>query len=513
MSSYIFCANWRGAKVEPALERPGGQVSKRPAIVVVLPVVWSVRNVVYSGVLNHLASRDIDVHLLMKQWPASQAGVSRNDRFEKASSCGEMICDVPNTARVAGLLDDVVKEGFFCRAGMRSLHLSASWFQRDASSRTRLRTRIVQAAGGALGRSRAFPRVRQWHEKRWLRRYSSQAVKTQLQRLNPTVVWLTLWGLAGEESYLSAARALGVPLVTSIVGFDNPFTQGFRPRFDRYYVWNEAMQDALMQIEPDLSRSRVAVTGTPQFDFHRRETMRWGRPETLARLGIPTEDRYFLYAANHPVHTPNEPALLRRLVDRLGEDERLGQHRVVVRLHPLDSTERWRSIDGNDDRLVLSRPFHPPCDDHGWSVSSLEDQALLVSSLMHADACINIASTIALDAAILDRPTISLELSAEPDSRRGIFFSEYSSEYYRQLVDSGGLSMAHSWDEVKALLRQAVDNPGAVREGRRAMVRAVCGDVDGKAADRLSKDLSSFVTSVHEMSESSNNWQQQGSSC
>ena len=48
-----------------------------------------------------------------------------------------------------------------------------------------------------------------------------------------------------------------------------------------------------------------------------------------------------------------------------------------------------------------------------WTWSSRDDQALLVSSALHADACLSVASTIALDAAIVDTPPIGLCLTGE----------------------------------------------------------------------------------------------------
>ncbi len=175
----------------------------------------------------------------------------------------------------------------------------------------------------------------------------------------------------------------------------------------------------------------------------------------------------------------------------------LGRHKVVVRLHPLDDSERWQATQGYRERVVLCQPFRPPCDQRGWSLTSLEDQELLVNSLRYADACINIASTFALDAAILDRPVISLELSTEPDCPSNLYFAEYGSAYYQPLVRSGGLFMAHSWRELLALLRQAVANPEEGQRRRREMVQAVCGRVDGDSAGRVANELLEFVASQH----------------
>lgn len=472
-------------------------VKEKPSLAIVVPMVWSVRNVVYSGVLRSLKSRGIDVHILLRYSPDRDKGHWEEGWLEDAASCSEMIRCAPRISRGDSLLDAVFKEGFYSRAGMESHGLFTEWSQRDATARTKLRTLFIQTVGKHLGRLKSFSRCRAWYERGWCRRYSSQDVNRQLRHLNPTAVWLTVWGLAGEEPYLVAAKQLGIPTIASIVGFDNPFTKGFRPRLDCYQVWNEAMRDALLRLEPDLLPSSVAMTGTPQFDFHCRQELRWDRGKTLRSLGIPEGQRYFLYAANHPVHTPEEVVLFRALVDRLSGDEALMRHRMVVREHPLDTSGRWQAIDGYRDRVVVSQPFNPPCVEGWWSVSSLGDQSLLVNSLLHADACISFASTIALDAAILDRPVVALELSGEESCPKGMFFSAYSLEHYRPLVESGGISLAHNWEDVVKLVRQAVVNPETGRDPRREMVRSICGQVDGRAAERVAESVHGFVVSIH----------------
>ena len=67
-----------------------------------------------------------------------------------------------------------------------------------------------------------------------------------------------------------------------------------------------------------------------------------------------------------------------------------------------------------------------------------------VSAIAYCDACINIVSTMTLDAAILDRPIVGIEFSREPSSPQEIMYSEYGADHYRPVVESGGLRLARS---------------------------------------------------------------------
>jgi hypothetical protein len=94
-----------------------------------------------------------------------------------------------------------------------------------------------------------------------------------------------------------------------------------------------------------------------------------------------------------------------------------------------------------------------------------------------------------LDAAILDRPVIGIEFSAEADSPRDIMYSAYGASHYRPIVESGGIALARSWGELDGLLLDATRHPERGREARARMVRAVCGVVDGASTRRLVESI------------------------
>jgi CDP-glycerol glycerophosphotransferase (TagB/SpsB family) len=130
-------------------------------------------------------------------------------------------------------------------------------------------------------------------------------------------------------------------------------------------------------------------------------------------------------------------------------------------------------------------------------VPSADDHARLTSSLAHADGCLNIASTLSLDAAILDRPVICLDFTTEPQSPRDMLYAEYGAEHYAPLVASGGIRLAHSWEELLDLMTAAIDAPARDRHLRERMVEDECGPVDGHAAERVARTLITLADAAH----------------
>jgi hypothetical protein len=79
-----------------------------------------------------------------------------------------------------------------------------------------------------------------------------------------------------EDLALRAAERLGIPLVTSIISFDNTTCRPWIPvTFDRYLVWNAHNRDELVRAYPAVDAARIGITGAPQFDFYANPAWCW----------------------------------------------------------------------------------------------------------------------------------------------------------------------------------------------------------------------------------------------
>src|SRR5439155_22172906 len=116
----------------------------------------------------------------------------------------------------------------------------------------------------------------------------------------------------------------------------------------------------------------------------------------------------------------------------------LREHRIVVRLHPLDTGERWIAFARRHPEVILSYPWAPSRE--AWTA---QDQARFVSTIAHADVCINFASTMSLDAAMVDTPVVCAAFGIGRDRAEDRFCREvYRTDHYRPIVESGGVRLA-----------------------------------------------------------------------
>jgi hypothetical protein len=255
----------------------------------------------------------------------------------------------------------------------------------------------------------------------------------------------------------------------------------------RYWTWSEYMTAELKALFPRVPQDRIALVGSPQFDFH-RVAVSEPRDVFMTRLGMDPARPFVLLGTGTPSRIPDEHLQFLEIVRAL---HAVAPHvQVLVRLHPKDKGERWQDL-GLDELGVALQHTAPPTDmDRGGFVPVREFYRDQVSALTHAAVIVNSASTLAVDAAILDRPVICLAYDHAPDPRypdgRARVFTQTT--YYAPLIATGGMRTVESTADTVAQIVRYLAHPEYERAERRRIVDIVAGVVDGGAGERLAKD-------------------------
>ena len=462
-----------------------GRQDRQDRVVILCSTLWSIRNVVLSGLLEKLKSLSVTPFLLVSQnfaQPAAKAcaGAEGLSRLRDAS--------LSKSKAGKALLDDLLFASFARRYEISSYAIFNEWLKRNQPRSQNLRSLLVNWFS-RLGCRDFFYHWQIENLERFIRDTRDfTPIREQLVQLNPSLVMTTNCTTATECQYLRVAQDLDIPTLNWVLSFDNLTSRGRLPKADFYAVWNDRMKAQVLRLYPELKTANVQVTGTTQFDFHVRKNLRWNREATLRRLGLKQDDRYLLYAANSAYWTPSEPTLVAEFARRLEVSADLNAHRIIVRLHPLDDFNRWRQIETIKGRVVISRPWDQ--DGNGFDI---EDQALLVNSLLHADVCINMASTMSLDAAVLDTPVVCAAFAGQSGGAEDRFCKRaYHTEHYRPLVESGGLRVAENMDQLLAEVSAYARNRERDGSGRQQLALREVGQVDGHASERVA----SFVAGI-----------------
>lgn len=323
--------------------------------------------------------------------------------------------------------------------------------------------------------------------------------KQVLERWKPATVvstmltHSTLHESSNDLPAVIAANALGIPCGTLVQSWDNltSKTAVMPPWLDRYWTWSETMTEDLLSLNSRVAPERVRVVGSPQFDFHNSPGLAQPRELYLGNLGLDPRRPYVLIGTGTKTWLPNEPLTVVRLVEELRL--KLPKCQALIRLHPKDDGRRWSEY---RERLVLSgaviQETAPPVHmDLGGFVPPKEFYYDQINCITHAAAVINTASTLTIDAAILDRPTICIAYDEMIDLRfpegRARAFSE--SSHYASLVATQGVTLVHSRNEAIQAIEVYLANPDLHSVGRRKIVIKVTGNVDGGAGERLASEV------------------------
>lgn len=217
------------------------------------------------------------------------------------------------------------------------------------------------------------------------------------RRPDVVVACPVVYGLRDIE-YLRAARKLGIPSATVVASWDNLSTKGaFHVLSERVLVWNERLADEAAAIHA-IPRDRLVSTGAPKFDRYFGAEPSRGREAFCARIGADPSRPYLLYLGSSGNIAADEPAFVGELARAMREHPATRHAALVVRPHPLNA-QAWADYRA-DGITVFPREGERP--------DLPEPLADYFDTLAHSAATIGINTSAFLEAAIADRPCLSI---------------------------------------------------------------------------------------------------------
>jgi len=157
---------------------------------------------------------------------------------------------------------------------------------------------------------------------------------------------------------------------------------------------------------------------------------------------------------------------------------------IVLRLHPDDRVGRYLKY-RHAPEVILDIPERY-LSTLGWTMttSDLERMAALVR---HADVMVNFATTVTLEAAIVDTPTLLVAFSPiDPDEMQRYVVGLHFKMHYRALVERDLVPIAWNREQLVDWVNRYLDDPSLYWSQRESIVREWVQFTDGRSAARLS---------------------------
>jgi hypothetical protein len=259
-----------------------------------------------------------------------------------------------------------------------------------------------------------------------------------------------------QLDYVRAARALGIRSALCVWSWDHLSSKALiRVVPDKIIVWND-VQRAEAERFHGIAADRVVVTGAQCFDqwFDRQPTR--DRASFCQRVGLPADRPFVLYVCSALFkNSPSEAAFAGRWIEalRASSDPRLRDAAVLVRPHP-QRLEEWQPA----EREALARAGHAVL----WGSNPIDSdsRADYFDSMFHSAAVVGLNTSALVEAAIVDRPVLTILLPEFRDNQEGTFHF-----HHLLTVGNGFLHASRSLDEHVAQLAGCL-GAGAVGRNR-----------------------------------------------
>jgi hypothetical protein len=282
----------------------------------------------------------------------------------------------------------------------------------------------------------------------------------------------------GDANLIAAAHRYGVPSLGSVRSWDN-LQKHLRTRADRLSVWhalNAHEAATIDQYRPE----HVSQVGAPQLDVYFKEDR---RALSKADLGLDPRKKTLLLATSSFTYDSDQTYLVDMLIDAIRSREILPHTQIVLRLHPDDRVGRYLKYRHTPEvfldipeRYLATLGWTMTCDD-------LERMAALVQ---HADVMVNFATTVTLEAAITDTPTLLVAFSPiDPDEMQRYVVGLHFKMHYRGMVERDLVPIAWDRSQLIAWINRYLDDPGLYRAQRASIVREWVQFTDGRSGHRL----------------------------
>ena len=367
------------------------------------------------------------------------------------------------------------------------------WVSRGLTQAIRVRRLAQRGKWGlmwrdALGSVAKHARITEQQINDWeLAIYTSQASIAELyNRYQPDLVIFTR--LFGTNLHvIEEAKKRGIPVLCLVESWDNFICKGPLSIIpDRMAVWNHGMVKEANELH-NFPEENVEVVGVPQFDLYTDNRTFLDRQHFFETHGLDPEKKLITYAASTEGFIPEEPDVF-EMVYQVLQAERLGTPvQVMLRLHPITSPalrdEYFRRFSGRPN-VTVQRPGRTSTLHDGWD-PSWSDMVNLASTIYYSDIIVNIASTMAIDAAVMDKPVVAVAFGVKGQQTRSKFFDNiFEHSHYRKLVETAGLRLVQSSHDLADAVRSYLVDPTIDGPGRSRLREELCFQLDGQAGMR-----------------------------
>lgn len=288
-----------------------------------------------------------------------------------------------------------------------------------------------------------------------------------------------------DTFFLKNAKSFGVRTVGLVRSWDNTNNKCLlRAVPDRILLQNEEMKRECLSYHA-FPGEKISLTGVPQYEHYLRYKP-ISREEFCRQMGLDPKKRIILYSPAGKKYIDTDWQICEVLKELLEKRKIPQDVQFLIRLHPQNFTDMSRFAP--HPNFVIDDPGVGFKSDRAKeSEMSTATVNHLADTLYHSHLVINVISSIVIDAAIFDKPVLTIGFDGwekEVPYHQSIERVQRE-EWLAELLETGVSPLAGDKEKLGALIREHLDCPEKLASVRKRFVGEHCWKFDGNSHKRV----------------------------
>lgn len=284
-----------------------------------------------------------------------------------------------------------------------------------------------------------------------------------------------------HQHFLPVISESDIPSTGQIRSWDNLSAKGYlHYRFDTYLVWNKYMEEELINYY-NISRDKIGIVGGLNFDLLCNLSRVYAKQEFRYKKEIEGK-RLISFMLSYPDLKPTYLDYVGILTEEIENGNLPPDIVILVRVQPGKRSEGIEEkLRPFGDKIIIDKRenelFTSSFDE--WE----KDQLHYAKVLINSSVVVNFTSTTTIDAALFDRPNVTIGFDEGPVKNYYYSMQRFLDRTHNRWVrDYAGNRIAKSRGELIDMINFYLENPEEDFEGRKNIVKHLCYDLGGDAA-------------------------------
>jgi hypothetical protein len=462
-------------------------------IVLILPDALSIRNYLYSDLIEELIKQNCEVFLYHN---VSNDAMFEIEKYQK---------NIKKTLKIPFFIENfqarILRESIAYARLLRNKKVLKNdsimffWSRKNNNWKQIILYRLSEYIGFLLSKSYKFiEKADLFYENEINKSHHLKQVEIDLKSFDPDLILNLHPRTISSALITNISKKLNFKTATVIYSWDNIPKARLISRYDNYFVWSDLMKNDLVLLYPEINLKQISVTGTPQFEFYFKEKFTIKKEIFFQKYGLDINKKTICFSANDQT-SPYEQNYFQDLCEELSKLNDLERPQILFRNCPVDKSNRF------DENLKKYNKFVKPIlpdwktDELGVIYPTYNDFYLLVNTVKHSDLVINLGSTMSHDFAVLNKPCLYLNYDPVENSKFKVQ-DVYKFQHFRSMKNIEAVGWINSKEDFIPKIIETLENPQETGKDKKLWMQKIVKHPLNENSKILGNEIISICTSA-----------------